>query len=276
MIDDKTFEELRKIVYNLSGIRLTDQKKALVSARLNKRLRALKIDSYSDYLEYLINDKDGNEIIQMIDVITTNVTSFFREADHFDFLKEIMISWVNSGYRRFRIWSAGCSTGEETYSIAFTILNSIPTYADMDLKILGSDISTDVINRAKKGEYDEEKMRNVPYNYEKRFFIRTIENGQVKYKVTDFVKNYIIFRRLNLSYFPLPLKGPLDVIFCRNVMIYFGSSIRESLVRELYRLLKPGGYLFLGHSESIIGKRVDFKVVKPSVYLKPPVVKDEE
>jgi len=276
MIDDKTFEELRKIVYNLSGIRLTDQKKALVSARLNKRLRALKIDSYSDYLEYLINDKDGNEIIQMIDVITTNVTSFFREADHFDFLKEIMISWVNSGYRRFRIWSAGCSTGEETYSIAFAILNSIPTYADMDLKILGSDISTDVINRAKKGEYDEEKMRNVPYNYEKRFFIRTIENGQVKYKVTDFVKNYIIFRRLNLSYFPLPLKGPLDVIFCRNVMIYFGSSTRESLVRELYRLLKPGGYLFLGHSESIIGKRVDFKVVKPSVYLKPPVVKDEE
>lgn len=276
MIDDKTFEELRKIVYNLSGIRLTDQKKALVSARLNKRLRALRIDSYNDYLEYLINDREGNEIIQMIDVITTNVTSFFREADHFDFLKEIMISWVNSGYRRFRIWSAGCSTGEETYSIAFTILNSIPTYADMDLRILGSDISTDVINRAKKGEYDEEKMRNVPYNYQKRFFIRTIENGQVKYKVTDFVKNYIIFRRLNLSYFPLPLKGPLDVIFCRNVMIYFGSSIRESLVRELYRLLKPGGYLFLGHSESIIGMEVGFKVVKPSVYLKPSVEKDEE
>ncbi|MBO8130576.1 MAG: methyltransferase [Candidatus Marinimicrobia bacterium] len=275
-MDDKTFEELRKIVYNLSGIRLTDQKKALVSARLNKRLRALRIDSYNDYLEYLINDREGNEIIQMIDVITTNVTSFFREADHFDFLKEIMISWVNSGYRRFRIWSAGCSTGEETYSIAFTILNSIPTYADMDLRILGSDISTDVINRAKKGEYDEEKMRNVPYNYQKRFFIRTIENGQVKYKVTDFVKNYIIFRRLNLSYFPLPLKGPLDVIFCRNVMIYFGSSIRESLVRELYRLLKPGGYLFLGHSESIIGMEVGFKVVKPSVYLKPSVEKDEE
>ena len=268
MIDRKTFDRLREIVYEKSGINLTENKKALVTARLNKRLRALGLKTHKEYLEYLLNDKSGNELIHMIDVISTNVTRFFRESDHFDFLKEVFVRWVEMGQRRFRMWSAGCSSGEEPYSMAMVLLEALPAYAEVDLKILATDISTKVLEKASEGVYEEKKVMEIPRGLLSKYFVRDRTNGEITYSVSDRLKRIIVFRRLNLAKPPFPMKGPLDVIFCRNVMIYFDKYVRENLLKEFYRLLKDDGYLFLGHSESITGIKTNFRPVRPSIYTK--------
>lgn len=268
MIDEYTFNRLREIVYEKSGINLTENKKALVTARLNKRLRALGLNSHREYLEYLLNDSTGNELIHMIDVISTNVTRFFRESNHFDFLKRVFVSWVEMGQRRFGMWSAGCSSGEEPYSMAMVLLEALPPYANVDLKILATDISTQMLEKASEGIYDEKRVMEIPRMLLNKYFIKERSDGEVRYRVSDRLKKVIVFRRLNLAKPPFPMRGPLDVIFCRNVMIYFDKHVRENLLREFYRLLRNDGYLFLGHSESITGIKTGFRPVRPSIYTK--------
>lgn len=266
-IDAKLFDEFRSIIYNKSGISLGPHKIALLSSRLNKRLRILDMPDYRAYLEYLQNDTSGEEIVLFLDAISTNTTNFFREAAHFELLTELLKTWYSQGQRRFRIWSAASSSGEEPYTIAMTVAESL-NLNDVDVKILATDISTKILGIAQAALYDSDIERDVSPSLLKKYFIRHNHRSQHNYEVVDALKSLVHFRRLNLSSPPFPMKGPMDVVFCRNVMIYFDNPVRKRLVEDIHRLLKPGGYLLVGHSESLSGIKNDFKVVKPAVYIK--------
>jgi chemotaxis protein methyltransferase CheR len=265
--DKSIFNRFRKIVYEKSGISLGPGKTALVSARVSKRMRALNIEEPRAYLRYLMNDTSGDELVQLLDVISTNVTSFFREPDHFEFLAEIVQDWLRGGLRSLRIWSAAASTGEEPYSIAMTLLEQSAA-ADVDLRILATDISTRVLRASREGRYEMAQVEAVPQALRAKYFDRLNENGSVVFSARVNLKSLITFRRLNLSRPPFAMKGPFDVIFCRNVMIYFDDSVRQRLVDEMHRLLRNGGFLLVGHSESLVGISSDFRMVKPAVYVK--------
>lgn len=261
-----TFDALRRIVFEEAGIALTDNKQALVSARVSKRLRALGLPDYDAYLQFLANDTSQDELVAFLDAISTNVTSFFREAKHFEFLTEVMAKWLEAGQTRFRLWSAAASTGEEPYTIAMTLREVIGNRS-VDVKLLATDISTRVLRACKEGVYAENKLEGIPRNLRAKYFRRA--NGTPgHYAVSDDLKRLISFHRLNLSTPPFPMKGPMDVVFCRNVMIYFDNTVRRRLLEDIHRLLKPGGYLMVGHAESLTGLLSTFKVVRPSVYIK--------
>jgi len=266
-MDAETFCRLREIVYENSGIYLNETKEAMVLSRLAKRMRQLNIHEPVSYLEYINSDKTGNEIIQLLDVISTNVTSYYRECEHFDFLAEKVLHWTKLGRRRIRIWCAAAATGEEAYSIAMTSINAAHDM-DADIKILATDISTRALSKAQNGSYQADLMNNVPRSYKEKYFMQTHDSNQVFYTARPSLKNIIIFRRLNLFKPPFPMKGPLDIVFCRNVMIYFSQQVRTALISEIYRLLGTDGYLITGHAESLTGVKSSFKCVTPSIYQK--------
>ena len=266
-MDKRTFDRFRKIVLDLSGISLSDQKEALVSARVGKRMRSLEIATHEAYIDYITKDSTGQELVHLIDAISTNVTSFFRENDHFTFLADILSKWYAEGQRRFRIWSAASSTGEEPYSLAITLLENLDPRS-VDMRILATDISTRVLELCRLGRYGKERMKTVPAALRSQYFDRISDNGQTLYSAKKALRNLVLFRRLNLSTPPFPMKGPLDVVFCRNVMIYFDTDVRTKLLNDVHRLLKPGGYLMVGHAESLTGIACKLKTVKPSIYRK--------
>lgn len=264
----ETFTAFRKIVYDRSGISLGPSKVALVSARVGKRLRALNLPDAEAYLAYLNGASHEEEFIHFIDAISTNVTSFFRESDHFDFMADTMKKWLNKGQRRFRFWSAASSTGEEPFSMAITA-HEATMGREVDTKILATDISTQVLRRCKNGEYSKDKIENVAPNYRSKYFER-IGAGQSNgnYRVTSSIRSMITFSRLNLSVTPFPMRGPMDIIFIRNVMIYFDDHVRKKLLDEAHRLLTPGGFLIVGHSEGLTGMVCPLKLVRSSIYTK--------
>lgn len=266
-MDRKIFEQFRDVIYQASGISLNEKKEALVSARVAKRMRALGLDSHNEYLQRVLNDSSGEEIVQLLDVISTNVTHFFRESHHFDLLAERFARDLSRGQRRFRFWSAGCSSGEEPYSLAMTLAEA-GQGCSLDVKILATDISTRILSRAMAGEYEAKKIETVPAALRGRYFFKQGVNGASSYSVNADLRKRIVFKRLNLSCPPFPMHGPMDAIFCRNVMIYFDNDVRRNLLREFARLLKPGGYLMVGHAESLTGILGGFKTVRPSVYVR--------
>jgi len=260
-----TFERLREIVYDASGISLGPRKEALVCARVGKRMRVLGIDHYDDYLSYL--EANRGEVVGLLDAVSTNVTSWFREPHHFDFIAEAAGLWYAEGQRRFRFWSAACSTGEEPYSLAMVLREAMPA-ADIDLRILATDISTDALAACNEGVYPLDRMSSVPTDLRNRWFKPLHPEDDGLWRVKPHLSNTVVFRRMNLSAPPFPMKGPLDAIFCRNVMIYFDDAVRMRLLDECHRLLKPGGFLIVGHAESLAGIIGDFKYVRPSIYRK--------
>ena len=268
-MDKRTFDVFRKLIYDKSGITLGEGKEALVSARIGKRLRALGLDTPEDYLKYLSSSEcDDNEFVELLDVISTNVTSFFRENAHFEFMANYVGQMISEGRNKIRIWCAASSSGEEPYTIAMTFLENSGGFRG-DCKILATDISTKILKMAKAGEYTEQKMQGVPPALRSRYF--TLTGGANKvYKAGPDIADMITFNRLNLSTPPFPMKGPFDLIFCRNVMIYFDNIVRQRLLKEFERLLRPGGYLMVGHSESLAGLQCTLETVKPSVYFKKP------
>lgn len=266
-MNERTFNQFRDLIYKQCGISLNQDKMALVSARVGKRMRKLQLTDHDQYLKRLLEDRSGAELSLFIDAISTNVTSFFREPDHFKFLKEKFRSSLSQGQHRFRFWSAASSTGEEAYSLAMELLDFQQT-ARIDLKILATDISNRVLDMARKGEYDGSKLENVSLAYRKRYFDAAVANNGNDFVVKESVRRCVAFKRLNLSNAPFPMTGPFDAILCRNVMIYFDSGTRGRLIAECYRLLKPGGYLLVGHSESLTGIGSQFSTVGPSVYVK--------
>lgn len=262
-MDDKTFAQYSSLIYAQSGITLGETKKELVRARLAKRMRILGISDYRDYYQYVIHDQTGQEMTLLLDVISTHVTSFFREKDHFQFLASVMKDWYAKGQRRFRFWSAGCSTGEEPVSLAITLLDSLPADRSLDLKILATDISRPALEIARKGRYEKAKVAHLSAQEAKYF--RSIDQGYVE--ISDQLKKVLIFNYLNLQA-EYPFQGPMDAIFCRNVMIYFDEKGRSEIIQRFYRVLRARGYLMVGHSESLLGMANGLQYVRPSIYQK--------
>jgi chemotaxis protein methyltransferase CheR len=267
-LESQTFEQLRDVVYQLSGIALGDRKQALLAARLGKRMHALGMRDYDDYVRLLHTDETGDELRMVLDAVSTNVTSFFREPQHFDLLREVTGQALEAGQRRFRFWSTACSTGEEPLSIAMTMAD-VTHGMDVDIRILATDISGRAIERCVDGTYTAARVADVPEPLRQRSMEKHHVDGQTVFRPRPEVRAMIAYHRLNLSAPPFPMLGPFDAIFCRNVMIYFDNPVRAALLAELYRLVKRGGYLFVGHAESLTGMMSGFKSVRPSVYLRP-------
>jgi chemotaxis protein methyltransferase CheR len=261
------FRALRDLAYQQAGIRLGDEKEALVAARVGKRLRALRLPDEDAYLELLQREPGGQELVEFLDVISTNFTHFFREAEHFDRLRDAVVRWREQGQRRFRVWSAASSSGEEPYTVAL-VLDQLLS-AEVDWRILATDISTRVLGLARAGQYVEHQLQAVPKAVLKTSFTRIAAKGEAAYQVCEAVRSHVAFARLNLSQPPFPMQGPFDVIFCRNVMIYFDTPVRQTLIGEIERLLRPGGLLMIGHAESLSAVSTGLKTVAPSVYQRP-------
>ena len=267
-IDQETFRKFAAFIYERCSICLSDNKMALLSARVKKRMRTLNLFDYKKYFEYITKEENEEEITNLIDAISTNVTSFFREMPHFDVLTDMMKSWSSSGQKKFRFWSAACSTGEEPYSLAIT-LKEAAEGKDADMKILATDISTKVLNTAAAGVYQKDKVKQVPQNLLEKYFNKIHQSDRTYiYETKNDVRNLVVFKKLDITKPPYPMKGPLDCVFCRNVMIYFDQITKERLVNAMYDLLKPGGLLCVGHAESLTGMKHKFKYVKPAVYVK--------
>ncbi|MBN2724906.1 MAG: chemotaxis protein CheR [Deltaproteobacteria bacterium] len=263
----KTFEALREIAYSQAGIHLNDKKKALVSSRIAKRLRELQLSSPEDYLNFLKLDSSGEELVNFINAISTNYTYFFREDDHFEIMEKYFIKWLDEHQSRFRFWCAASATGEEPYSIILKLMKFL-NQGNIDFKLLATDISTKALDAAKAGVYPLDKLKTIPPEYRIQYTQKiNSEAGHFTFK--NQVKNKIVFKRLNLSRPPFPMKGPLDLVFCRNVMIYFDNSVRQNLISNIESLLKPGGLLITGHSETLRSIDTEMIALTPSVYLKP-------
>jgi chemotaxis protein methyltransferase CheR len=271
-LSDQLFERFSRLVYQECGINLHNGKRELLQARLNKRLRATGITSYRQYYDYITSPQNNGEIIHFLDSISTNLTYFFREPKHFEFLEqtalpELVTSKTNDREMRIRIWSAGCSTGEEPYSLAMSVLAHLNDPGKWDFRILATDISTRVLELGLKGVYSKEKVGKVPQALQKTYFQRQRTEEGDFFEVHPVLKRIVTFRRLNLKE-NYPFSGPFDFIFCRNVMIYFDKETQQHLIQKMAGYLAPGGYLMVGHSESLTGLDHPLIYVQPSTYRK--------
>jgi chemotaxis protein methyltransferase CheR len=230
-------------------------------------MNELGIDKHQAYIDHVKADKTGTEVIKLLDAISTNVTHFFREPDHFDTLRDIVDGWFGEGQDRIRVWCSASSTGQEPYTISMS-LSEIPQARTKNVRILATDISTRALGRAKEGNYSTEEIEKIPLGLLNKYFVKEKSGNVVRHQVKADQKKMVLFGRLNLSEFPFPMKGPLDVIFCRNVMIYFNNELRVKIIGEFERLLKVGGYLMVGHSESLAGYVGNFQMLRPSVFVK--------
>jgi chemotaxis protein methyltransferase CheR len=250
-ITDEQFEWLRGCVRKATGIQLSDSKRQLLVSRLAPRLRHHGFHSFADYIWFLAGDRGAAELRDLVNSITTNKTSFFREPHHFELLADRVVAHIaersrRGEARRVRIWSAGCSTGEEVYSAAMVVRGALTGFA-WDIRLIATDIDTNVIEEASAGVYDEERVEDIPRELRERWMERS-EDGS--YRVCAEIRGLVEFRQLNFVVQPWPLRGPFDAIFCRNVAIYFDAQTQHGLYRGLAERLVAGGYLFIGHSET--------------------------
>jgi chemotaxis protein methyltransferase CheR len=262
------FEGFRRLAYQHAGIMLRENKEALVSARIAKRVRSLGLGSEHEYLSLLETDRSGTELLHFIDAISTNLTSFFREADHFQLLAHEVQRWLAEGKQRIRVWCAASSTGEEPYSLAMTLSEAVRG-RDIDYGILASDISVRALQFAQRGCYEQAHLQ-IPVALRQKYFERDPRSTQSEplLQVEAALRSKLVWKRINLATPPFPLHGGLDAIFCRNVMIYFDTPVRQRLISDLERLLRPGGLLIVAHSETLSGVQSGLQAVKPSVYRK--------
>lgn len=263
---DSEFEFIRTLVYERSRISLGPDKRELVTARLGKRLRATNTETLGDYCRLLQSPAAGDELSNLIDVISTNHTFFFREQAHFDFLRNRAVPEFAGG-GRFQVWSAAASSGEEAYSTAITLAECLP---QTPWHIEGTDISHRIIARAAAGIYRDETVERLPAGKIRSCFQKGYGPQEGNYRVKPVLRDRVTFRQLNLLEGEPPFREPFHVIFCRNVMIYFDRPTQEELVSRLTRRLVPGGYLFVGHAESLTNIRHTLKPVQPAVYQRPP------
>ncbi len=267
------FNKFKSFIYEQCGIKLTETKKTLLEARLQKRMRKLGMSSFKDYEAYVFSPKGmDEELIQMIDVITTNKTDFFREPAHFDYLVNNALPELtdmrNGGHREIRIWSAGCSTGEEPYTLSMVMSDYEEKHPGIRFSVLASDISTKVLEHAVQGLYDLEKVAPVPLNMKKKYLLKHKDKTKKIVRITPELRNRVSFRRLNFMDSDYGMKKPLHIIFCRNVLIYFDRPTQERIINRFAQNLVEGGYVFLGHSETLNGMRVNVTQVSPTVYRK--------
>lgn len=264
-LGEKEFKKISRLVYSLCGIYLRDGKQALVRARLMKRLRALHLSDFETYLKYIESDGGHQEIGCLIDVITTNKTSFFREPEHFNYLEKKILPELTC--RRLRFWTAACSSGEESFSLAMLLRENISDSDSKDMKILATDISARMLEKARRAVYAEPDLGGLPPVFVSKYFFRIQEGPPRLWQVKENIRKMVRVARLNLMD-AWPMKGPFDVIFCRNVMIYFDKPTQEKLINRFWDLLDPGGYLFVGHSEGLSAISHKFRYIRPAVYRK--------
>jgi chemotaxis protein methyltransferase CheR len=265
--DDQDFVAISALVKTLTGINLTRQKRELVYGRLAVRLRALGVRTFREYRRIVA--ADDQEQIRMCNAITTNLTAFFREPHHFEHLRDqVLPGFREQGNgKRLRVWSAGCSTGEEAYSIAMAILEVIPEAHDWNVRILATDLDSDVLNTAAAGQYAAERMKGLSEGRLRRFFTEHKERGHLTFAVRPELRALVTFKQLNLMQ-PLPMAGPLDVIFCRNTVIYFDKDTQRDLFARIAPLQRPGDLLYLGHSESLLSVSNDYESIGRTTYLR--------
>ncbi len=260
------FNTIKKILYAHAGIVLADHKKEMAYNRLVKRIRELDLRSFDQYLAYIKND--NNEFGLFTNAMTTNLTAFFRESHHFDFIgKTIIPQLALSGKRRLRIWSAGCSLGEEPYSLAMQLLSSNIDISNWDVRILATDIDSDVLSQARTGIYSQGKVETLPKGYLNKYFLKGSGSQTGSVRARSELREIITFKHLNLMQ-EWPLKGPFDFIFCRNVMIYFDTKTQAKLLEKMAALLKTDGHLFVGHSEALARHDNHFTSLGKSIYQK--------
>jgi len=267
-LSDRNFRRFSQLVYENCGINLHDGKKELVRARLGKRLRATGCKNFNTYFKLLNEDAKGWELVHMLDAISTNQTFFFREEKHFEFLKEKAFpSYKALLPKRLRLWSAGCSSGEEPYSLALWLTEHFEQIDSFDVKIMATDISTKVLAKAERGVYPKKQLSKIPKHQLRKYFQRGVGRQEGFLRVKQPLKDMVEFQRHNLMG-PFEHENSFHLIFCRNVMIYFQRETRESLIDKFYSCLEVGGYFLIGHAESLTGIKHRFKYVQPSVYKK--------
>lgn len=272
-LSEQEYDTIRALVKSQTGINLGLHKRDLVVSRLSRRLRSLGFNSFSQYIDYLRKDADGGELVQMINRITTNKTDFFRERHHFDFLTNQLLPQLaaqgeRSGSKSLRIWSAGCSSGEEPYTLAVTLSEFFQDRQGWDIKILASDLDTTMLEKASKGVYEASLLEPVPRPLLTKYFDRLGRGEDASYQVKPRLRGLITFRKFNLMNETYPLKVAMDFIFCRNVLIYFDTQDKVSILTKFHRALKPGGHIFVGHSESLMMVKHIFNYVATTTYRK--------
>jgi chemotaxis protein methyltransferase CheR len=269
-LSEKDFKRLSEFIYGNYGIKMPREKKTMLEGRLAKRLRANNIPSFSEYCDFVFSEQGmDQEIIHMINVVSTNKTDFFREAAHFEFLYDTILPEFSAEGGDIKIWSSACSSGEEPYTTAMVVndYNRVAT-TSVPFSIFGTDISSDILYRALLGVYKEDRIANIPSTYKRRYFMANKDPKKKLVRIVPELRKTCSFLRMNLMDAAYPVTEQFDVIFCRNVLIYFDRPTQEAVINKLCDHLAPGGYFFLGHSESAMGMDVPLESIKPSVFRK--------
>ncbi|KAB2844910.1 MAG: chemotaxis protein CheR, partial [Melioribacteraceae bacterium] len=271
-LTDKEFYSISETVNSITGITLPYSKKVMVEARLRKRLKELRYNSFTDYYNALFaNEINGDELLIIIDLLTTNKTDFMREPNHYFFMRDYVLPEFyeenyNSNVGKFQIWSSACSSGEEVYTLAMFLSEFKIAYQNFDYNILGTDISTLVLQKAYQAIYDEERISVIPIEFKKKYLLRSKDRQKKIFRIVPGLRVKASFKRLNLMDEVLDVDNTFNVIFCRNVLIYFNRDIQQKVISKLFTKLKPGGYLFLGHSETMFNRSEAIIQVGPSIY----------
>ncbi|HEX5394720.1 MAG TPA: protein-glutamate O-methyltransferase CheR [Rhodocyclaceae bacterium] len=263
-ISSKEFAAFQKLIYDVAGISMSDAKKVLMVGRLSKRLRHHKFTTFDQYYKYVTGGTDPQEFQLMVDLLTTNETYFFREEKHFDFLRKLIAAHPRG--RSFDIWSGASSTGEEIYTICMVLADELGV--DGNWTVTGSDISQSVLKIAEAGHYSLEKTRGLPPEYLRKYCLKGVRTQEGTFMIDPRLKSHTRFRQINLNT-NLPEIGPFDLIFLRNVMIYFDAATKRSVVARLAKKIRPGGHLIIGHSETLTGINEELQSVQPTIYRKP-------
>jgi chemotaxis protein methyltransferase CheR len=268
---DDDFTRLSSFIQNKLGIKMPYPKKVMLQCRLQKRVRELRMASFRDYLEYVFsNEGREEELVRMIDLVTTNKTDFFRESSHFDYLKDVVLPEFGGSQqkRSIRIWSAACSSGEEPYSIAIIMKEYSESHPETDFGILGTDVSTRILQKAALAVYDADRISGIPDSMKRKYFMRN-KNPEIRtVRVVPEIRSTVTFQRMNLMDEHYGINNHFDIVFCRNVLIYFDRETQQSVICKLASKLKTGGYFFLGHSESIASMRVPLRQIMPTIFRK--------
>ena len=262
------FNKIREYIKANFGISLSDEKKTLVHSRLRSTLQELGMETFSEYFDYLLKERSGEALTRFVNKITTNHTFFMRETDHFDYFRDNVLPYIETTYfhqKDARLWCAACSSGEEAVTLQILLQEYFKKSLGWDTQMIASDISAQVLDRAVAGKYVTEALENLPKAWQNDYFKKM--DGQFS-QVKDGILRNILYRRLNLME-NFPFRKKFQVIFCRNVMIYFDSQTRDQVVRRFYEVTEPGGYLFIGHSESISNSGSGYQYIKPAIYRKP-------
>ena len=269
------FQELARYIEGELGIRMPDSKKIMLESRLQKRVRTLKYSGFEQYLNYVFRDPQGkNELLHMIDAVTTNKTDFFREKDHFDYMIERLLPerYLSSGWGTrgpLRVWSTASSSGEEPYTIAMVLEDFRASQRNFEYAILATDLSTAMLERGNRAVYTMDRIVPIPDALKKKYLLRSKDREQQVVRIKKELRDRVQFHRLNLMAEDFGIRNAFEIIFCRNVIIYFDRHNQTKLLRKLYDHLVPGGYLFLGHSETLAGMELPLSSVAPTVYRKP-------